>query len=567
MLRVALSGALLSALGALGRPTEASALSTVVARFHPDAVVSGSGMQVARLWLHYYPGDGEAIVRSVIDFDPQQLKVTGVEAAVGQVAVVEGSVRLSYAAHPLGAEATDTLDISLVTGSSGPGLSWQVRAFSSLDGEVAHATAVELGIEPPLEVEVSCLPDGLYPGEEATLEAVIRNRDARGRELAEVSWQWPDAVSPIPDQTPTWGEPLLPGDRRSLLYGVRVRTDAAPGEVRLTGIGRTDRIAASPLPEMPLEILGGVQLQVDWQANLQEAEHPGVLVCNWRNPGIEPVDLAALRVAAPHAIPDLQVDAGSLDVAVASDGRQIDLTGPVSLGPGESVSATLRFTPERPGAFQWRGWFQPAGHRELIPAAGDTRVEVVLAPGDENGPGEGEPQLTDVEMVCAALRESLGQALAELPLGDGARVELVADASGKTNWMVADALTHALFAQGHRPVLGGSGQSDNVLHYRLVEAKVVYTPRRGGWNPFRDGYRREVHGDVLLKLEPADARSMTWARVVTIRGADEVASEASEWLGSAKTVDRIEVDPDYRAVEMSLSGLIVGGLFFVFFVP
>ncbi len=36
---------------------------------------------------------------------------------------------------------------------------------------------------------------------------------------------------------------------------------------------------------------------------------------------------------------------------------------------------------------------------------------------------------------------------------------------------------------------------------------------------------------------------------------------------SSSAVDRVEVDPDYRAVEISLSGLIVGGLFFVFFVP
>ena len=361
--------------------------------------------------------------------------------------------------------------------------------------------------------------------------------------------------------------PLKPGDGRSLDYGVRVRADASPGEVRLRGVVRTDRGVTSPLPDIVLEVLAAPQLEIEWQAIPQETEHPGALVCTWKNPGPDPVVLAALRMSAPHAIWDLQVDAGPFDVAIASDGRQVDLTGPVTLGPGESVPVVLRLTPQRPGAFQWRGSFLPAGHTELIPTGAGTRVEVVLAPGGERDQGEEKPQLTDVEMVCEALRQALGQALSEMPLGDGARVELAADASSQKNWMVADALTHALMAQGHHPVLAGSDHPDGVLHYRLVAAKVVYTPRRGGWNPFRDGYRRELFGDVLLKLELADTGGMAWARVVAIRGVDEVASEAYEWLGSAKAVDRVEVDPDYRAVETSLSGLIVGGLFFVFFVP
>ena len=551
----------------LGWPSEADGRSTVVARFLPDVVVGGAAGQVAHLHLHYFPGDGEAIVAAAIDFDPQQLQVHGVDAALGQAVADGGSLRVSYAEQPVGAEATDTLDITLVAGASDPGLTWRIQAYSSLETEAAHTTSAKLGVQPPVEVEAACLPRLLYPGENATLEVVLRNADALGRAVTDVSWHWPDALSPLDDQAPAWGESLLPGDERSLRYRVRVDVDAIPAEVKLKGSVQTDRVAVSPLTDIPLEVLIAPQLQMRWQACPQESGQLGVLICAWQNRGAATMELAALRLEAPHGISDLKVEAGSLDVAITREGQQIDVTGPVSLRPRESLPVELRFTPERPGPFQWQGWYRPAGHPELIPAAGQTRVEVILAQGEESSRGQGGPQLTDVEMVNEALCESLGRVLADLPLGDGARVELEADASSQKNWIVEDALTHALMAQGYRPVLENSGQTCSVLHYRLVEAKVVYTPRRGGWNPFRDGYRRESYGDVLLKLEDGGAHNVVWARSVAIRDMDEVSSDAHKWLGSAKAVDRTEVEPDYRVVEMSLSGLIVGGLFFVFFVP
>ncbi len=92
MSRTARSCVLSLVLAALGWSSESGARSTVVARFVPDAVVSGPADQVARLHLQYFPGDGEAIVGAAIEFDPRQLQVNGAEAALGQAAVDGGAV-------------------------------------------------------------------------------------------------------------------------------------------------------------------------------------------------------------------------------------------------------------------------------------------------------------------------------------------------------------------------------------------------------------------------------------------------------------------------------------------
>ena len=389
MSRIARSCVLPLMLATLGWPSEAGARSTVAARFLPDVVVSGSAGQVARLHLHYFPGDGEAILAADIDTDALQLQVDGVVSALGQVAVDGGNLRVSYAERPLGAEATDTLDIAFVPGARYPNLTWGIRAYSSLSPQVAHSTSATLGVRPPVDVQAICRPRLLYPGEDAALEVVLRNEDQLGRAITDVSWHWPDALSLVDGPAAAWDESLLPGVERMCRYRVRVAEDAVSGDVYLKGSVQTDRLADSPIAGIPLEVLVAPQLRVKWQARPQEAGKPGVLICTWHNQGAAILELAALRLESPHAIPDIEVEAGSLGVAITGQEQRIDLTGPVSLGPGESLAVALRFAPERPGASRWRGSYRPAGRLELIPAVGDTRVEVVLAQAEEGAGARG----------------------------------------------------------------------------------------------------------------------------------------------------------------------------------
>ena len=171
---------------------------------------------------------------------------------------------------------------------------------------------------------------------------------------------------------------------------------------------------------------------------------------------------------------------------------------------------------------------------------------------------------TDLELARDGLELELRQALASLPLARGAILRLSESRSDDGNWVVEGLLTDLLLERGVRVLADSSAAS--VLHYRLADARVVYSPSGSGWNMFDDKQRRDARMEVLLRLEDADGR-VRWVRRVTSQNGEAMVPAAAAWLGGAKGVNQVAVTADHRAVEIGLSGLIAGGLFFVFFAP
>ena len=73
-------------------------------------------------------------------------------------------------------------------------------------------------------------------------------------------------------------------------------------------------------------------------------------------------------------------------------------------------------------------------------------------------------------------------------------------------------------------------------------------------------------GDVFLSLQDAKSR-LTWIRRISGYEVETLAVENSQWLRGSGSVGRATVDPGNKAVEIGLSSVILGGLFFIFFVP
>ena len=96
----------------------ASARSTLSARLDQPAIAGPALDQQSILYLHYFPGDGEAIVSA-------ELKCLGnaqlhnVRSALGQAQLAEASVGIDYAARPLAGEHIDTLYIDLAAAGNG----------------------------------------------------------------------------------------------------------------------------------------------------------------------------------------------------------------------------------------------------------------------------------------------------------------------------------------------------------------------------------------------------------------------------------------------------------------
>ena len=96
----------------------ASARSTLSARLDQPAIAGPALEQQSILYLHYFPGDGEAIVRA-------ELKCLGnaqlhnARSALGQAQLAEASIAIDYAARPLAGEHIDTLYIDLAAAEVG----------------------------------------------------------------------------------------------------------------------------------------------------------------------------------------------------------------------------------------------------------------------------------------------------------------------------------------------------------------------------------------------------------------------------------------------------------------
>jgi hypothetical protein len=127
-----------------------------------------------------------------------------------------------------------------------------------------------------------------------------------------------------------------------------------------------------------------------------------------------------------------------------------------------------------------------------------------------------------------------------------------------------DALVAVLMRQGYEVVLKPEGAT--VLRYRLADSRVIYTPGPRGWNPFGHRQRREAYGELYLRLEGPDHR-LSWIERVQAYRADLVPASQSGTQTASALFKSTRIEDRHKGLERGLSASILGGLFYIFFIP
>ena len=557
----------------LGGADSAAALSTFTARF-VGGIVGPDIEQTAVLYVHYFPGDGEAIVGADFDCDHAVLNLAGAESSRGTVRALRPAIRVDYGEAPLGGESVDTLRVELRATQSQADLEWQGTIYSSADpgGGVAHRAAFALQVRPALGLELGVAPDRVFAGQRADLLLTVHNVDPRDRALEELVLFPPEGLSVLGGETTVgWKQPLAPGETDTLSWQVLVDQEAA-GALVLRGTARSARLHESPAPLVRVLVATPPRARVSWATALAEVGKSTSFVYECRNPGTEPIALAGLRVEIPEAFAEValsqRLEGASLTVGDSGRGGRIEVTDLGVLEAGAAVELAVQAKPLRPGSFPWKGSFSLPGATARIPVAGETVVSAVL-PRPQAGPGgDGLAYPTDVQLVNRALSEAFGREAEEFLLPRGATICLEPDEAKGEDWLVEDVLHQVLMRWGYRVLLEAPDTGDRgaeVLYYRKIDSGVVYSPLKRGWGLSGSWHRREAYGDLLLRLEVAGRA--VWARRVRASRADEVPESMSELLGGSEVVERTVIKSSHKLIERGLSASIVGGLIYIFFAP
>ncbi|MBM3277361.1 MAG: hypothetical protein FJY95_04690 [Candidatus Handelsmanbacteria bacterium] len=548
-------------LGALLVGQAAQARSSLAPRFGEEPVAGPGVEQSLPLYLHYFAGDGEAVLNARLDCEPGSALLRQVHSSLGRARLTKTAIEIDYRDRPLGGERVDTLHLTLLVQSAAP-LVWRGALSTTADTNLAPGGVTRLLVAPPLQVEVNLRPEAVFAGEQVRLEAEVYNADTRP--LAQVAWEWPQGLLVAPAAgAHRWGPPLAPGARDTLVWQGRIGAEAA-GPLVVQGRAGSPQVAGSPVSTSPLQVMAApaVQLEVLGGTWLEKGT-PGRVRCRLQNTGEAPLDLDAWRLEIPAAFTGARVAAHSQGQALLLE-REVAVKGVGSLPPGQALELELEITPQRPGPFNWNAAFRPAGRTEFIPAAGQALLRVAESAGAPVDQTEAGPP-TDLELLRRAFVQTLDDALGQLPLAPGARVCLEPLEKSDLNWVLDDALVAALLRRGYEVLLKPE-PSAAALHYRLADSRVIHAPGSGGWNPFAGRQRREAYGELYLRLEDPDHR-LLWARRAQAYQADEVppgragAQTASALFKSTRVEDR------HKGIERGLSASILGGLFYIFFIP
>ena len=543
------------------------ARSTLTARF-AEASIAGPGIaQRATLYLHYFPGDGEAIVRAELQGGGGAV-LTGAQSALGRAQPTPPSIEIDYAARPLASARVDTLHIDLQAEALTE-LYWSVAVYSSLepDGAPAHQTRAELAVAPPPAVDWSLAPQQVYQGERFDLRALVHYAAEEGDEVEELTWAWPPELVWAEGEAPAnWVAGMVPGQLDTLTWSVRAVTEQS-GAVVLGAAARMVGQSAVPLPVLHIQIdpLPLVALEADFM----QVGQRGPIACVWRNATVDPIRLEALRLEVNPTFADaalVEAPAGATLVE-GEQGRSVLVDGLQRLGPGEEIRLVLEAVPQRPGPFTWQSACKPVGRDKFIALRGANTINVVWS-GIAAAEAAADQLPTDLQLVNRAFAGALARQVDALPLAPGTRLYLQAeDQKNDANWIVEDALIDALQERGYQVLVRQPESAEaDVVYYRLVRARVVYSPEGKGLFPWGKGQRREAYGDLFLRLETAADAIVRWDRRVQAYDWDRVPKGGIDVLGGGDMVEQTVIKPENKAIERSLSAGIVGGLFYIFFV-
>ena len=92
-MRLILCGTLL---GALIAGEQAQARSTMALRFAEQAIAGPGIEQTVPLYLHYFPGDGEAVLSTRITCDPGLVELKGAHSGLGLAHSTGSTVEIDY---------------------------------------------------------------------------------------------------------------------------------------------------------------------------------------------------------------------------------------------------------------------------------------------------------------------------------------------------------------------------------------------------------------------------------------------------------------------------------------
>jgi hypothetical protein len=557
--RLAFGGALLTALVGSG---PAQARSTLALRFSTPVLAGPEIEQPVALYLHYFPGDGEAVLAARLNGDPGQVEVKAAHSALGRARSADSLVEIDYRARPLGREQVDTLQLTVVIRAGAARCAWQGSLFTTADSVASPGGTASLELAPPLQVAVELRPPLVFAGEQIRLEALVRNADTRP--LGEVAWQWPQGLVIDPGQARhSWAPPLEPGGQDTVVWQARIEAQAA-GPLVVRGRAGAPEVAGSPLPETALQVVAAPLVQVaPVQGAWLEVGRPGRLRCQWQNPGGDTLEIAAWRIEIPAAFARVRVVQASQGKAmVQQNAVLVQEVG--RLAPGQTAQVELEATPQRAGPFNWNCAFRPAQRPDFIPASGQTALRVAETRADQP-PAEVAGAPTDLELLRQAFAQAAETGLGQLPLPPGARICLEPYEKSEKNWVLDDALVGVLMRQGYQVLLvpePGAG----VLRYRLADSRVVFTPGPRGWNPFGGRQRREAYGELFLRLEGPGGR-IEWMRRVLAYRADVVPAGRAGGQTASALFRSTRVEDQHKGIERGLSASIIGGLFYIFFIP
>lgn len=545
----------------------ASARSTLSMHLDQPAIAGPALDQQSILYLHYFPGDGEAIVRAELEC-LGNARLHDVRSALGQAQLAAAAVRIDYAARPLAGEHIDTLYIDLAAAEVGK-IGWSAAIYSSLDpqGAPAHQIEFDLAVRPPPAISWSIEPQRVYQGERFDLRAIVRLDE--GPPLEELNWHWPPELSwPEGDAPSRWEGRLAPGQADTLSWSVRV-SSAHLGSLPLAATARVSgqspvglaarHVQVDPLPVMALE------------RGFMEVGKRGPVTCVWRNESTDPIGLAAVRLQIAPAFSDISLVEGppGATLVPSDEGAAPTLlvSGLDSLGAGAAIRVTLEAVPQRPGPFTWPSSCKPLGRDQFIPLRGANAIRVVWKEAAQ-AQGDAQQTPTDLQLINQAFVRALDHQMDALPLSPNTRLFLQAeDPRNEANWVVEDALIETLQRRGYQVLVRQPEDAPaDVVYYRLVRARVVYSPAARRLLLWSNQQRREAYGDLFLRIETAADRIVRWDRRVQAYRSDRVPKGLHEVLGGGDMVEQTVLKPENKAIVRGLSAGILGGLFYIFFV-
>ena len=536
--------------------------STTVLRFSHEAIASPAQQQIS-LYFQYFVGDGEAIVRSYLNYPEAELQINNAGSELGNARIRSTHVEIDYSEAPLTGVRVDTLHMNVSALGTIRSVPLVVEIESSAVDGVAHRHEASLRVEPGPQSVWSIIPQQLFRGEFAHLTLRVGHEDDLERLLREVQWILPEGIQPSKAEDLAWNGVVTVGD--TLVETIEVKVDENLADEQRVGA----LVAVGELPPIPLEKLS---LRVD---PLPEAEvladvidvgQEQVVSFRWHNYSARSMPVNALRLEVNSAFSDVAlVDEEAGARLEMQDGlRYVTVDEPGQLEPNEYVQIDLRVRPQRPGPFTWRAFARPQEREDFIPLTGD--LLVMVAWPERGKTARNRAVTTDLELVSASFLHALDEQMGLLPINRDVPIYLKGDVKNDANWIVEDVLGEVVRARGHRLLVQEpeKGAEAAVIRYRLVSSRVVYSSG-GGLPLLKKSKVREAYGDLVLRLVDQRDQVVRWERRIRSYKKDSVPGASADILGG-EAVKRAMIEADNKMVERGLSASIIGGLVYIFFI-